>query len=38
MELDAHANRKPDKDEVEGDILARMKTFFSRAFSARKPN
>ncbi|HEY5338215.1 MAG TPA: cyclic nucleotide-binding domain-containing protein, partial [Rhizomicrobium sp.] len=32
LELDAMANRKPDKKEVEGDILRRMKAFFSRAF------
>jgi small-conductance mechanosensitive channel/CRP-like cAMP-binding protein len=34
LELDALANRKPDKEEVEEDILARMKSFFSRAFRA----
>ncbi len=32
FEIDALANRKPDKHAVEGDILARMKTFFARAF------
>jgi small-conductance mechanosensitive channel/CRP-like cAMP-binding protein len=31
LELDALANRKPDKANVENDILARMKSFFSRA-------
>jgi CRP-like cAMP-binding protein len=32
LELDALANRKVDKGAVENDILARMRTFFSRAF------
>jgi small-conductance mechanosensitive channel/CRP-like cAMP-binding protein len=38
LELDALANRKPDKEEVEEDILARMKSFFSRAFGANGAN
>jgi small-conductance mechanosensitive channel len=32
LELDAAANRNVDKGSVQGDILKRMKAFFSRAF------
>jgi small-conductance mechanosensitive channel/CRP-like cAMP-binding protein len=32
LELDALANRRVDKGAVENDILARMRSFFSRAF------
>ena len=35
LEIDALANRKPDKHEVESDILSRMRSFFSRAFTGR---
>ena len=35
LEIDALANRQPDTQDVERDILTRMRTFFSRAFSAR---
>src|SRR6185437_10391953 len=33
----AAANRKEDVEEVESDILAKMMSFFSRAFRARQP-
>ena len=33
----AAANRKVDVEEVESDILAKMMSFFSRAFRARQP-
>jgi len=38
LEIDTLANRKPDKQEVESDILSRMRSFFSRAFTTRRPD
>lgn len=38
LEIDALANRRPDKQAVENDILTRMREFFSRTFTTRKPD